>query len=484
MNNFMKSLRNFIKRKSRSLKYGSNSIILIAVVLAIAVFTNLIVGMLDIEWDLTPNKVFTIGETTKNILKEIDKDVTIYALYDEGKVESDEELMKIAKLLDQYEDYGVEVKFVDPDRDPTIINKIKGDNLLKDISKGDFVAKCGDKIRVIDYNELFEYEYDFYYRYVAGLKAEQVFTGAIKYVTSDNTPVIYFTEGHGERSLTSYFSALKEILERNNYEVKTVNLATAAKVPEDTSILVIAGPQSDLTLSEKEKIREYLENGGANAVFLFDPLNIDEKFEMFNDLLMDFNITLNYDKVKEGDSNYHMPNDPYSLAATAKVSYFVSGLSDGMIFMPSSRSINILKNEKTGVTVTPIITTTSKAVGVNIADGSEREGPLTLAAAVEYTGMADARVDTTKILVMGNSQFTSDSVITAAGQNGLIYFWAGINWMQGQQEQIIISSKAYETRTMDISQAQANFLAIFVTVVLPLLILGTGMVVWLRRRHL
>jgi len=49
----------FISRvvKDRSFRYGSNSLILIVAVCAIAVLVNVLVGFTDVKWDLTPDKL-------------------------------------------------------------------------------------------------------------------------------------------------------------------------------------------------------------------------------------------------------------------------------------------------------------------------------------------------------------------------------------------------------------------------------------------
>ena len=63
-NNIKKTFNKVLK--SRTFKYGTNSIILIAAVVAIAVVFNILVDMTQIKWDLTPNKLYSIGDTTKD----------------------------------------------------------------------------------------------------------------------------------------------------------------------------------------------------------------------------------------------------------------------------------------------------------------------------------------------------------------------------------------------------------------------------------
>jgi hypothetical protein len=249
-NNIKKTFNKVLK--SRTFKYGTNSIILIAAVVAIAVVFNILVDMTQIKWDLTPNKLYSIGDTTKKILKELDKDVTIYGLFDESRISSSSD-KEFVELLDQYAKYShVTVEYVDPDKNPGILKQIDPENVLKDVSKSAFVVKSGNKVKNLSYYDLFSTYFDqqTFQTHVTGSLAEQGFTGAIKYVTSEITPTIYFTTGHDEKDVDKNFTSLKDQLVNNNYDVKPVNLVVEDKVPEDTEILVVASPKKDLTISE------------------------------------------------------------------------------------------------------------------------------------------------------------------------------------------------------------------------------------------
>ncbi|HZK70787.1 MAG TPA: Gldg family protein, partial [Clostridia bacterium] len=129
----------------RSLKYGSLSIILIAIVVAIAVILNLFVGMLEDKgivkkFDLSANKMFSIGDTTKSILKDVKDDVTIYVLLDSVSVTSSN-FSQIKAVIDEYGQYKhITVKYVDPDKNPGLIKEIDPTG-LQTIAKGDFVVK-------------------------------------------------------------------------------------------------------------------------------------------------------------------------------------------------------------------------------------------------------------------------------------------------------------------------------------------------------
>lgn len=467
--------------RNRSFRYGSNSIILIAAVCAIAVFLNVLLGFTNLKWDLTPNKLYSIGDETKSILEGIDKEVTIYGLFDDTKVGSNE----FVKLLEQYERYpNITVKYIDPDKNPGILKEIDPQGILSDISKNTFIVKSGNKLKGLDSYDLYSTQFDqsTFNIYKTGSIAEQSFTGAIKYVTAEYTPTIYFTTGHDEKDIDYDFSILKQQLINNNFDVKPINLVTEEKVPEDASVLVIASPQKDLTQSERDKMEEYLKNGG-KAIFMFDYLEMDPQFPQFESILMEYNVSLNYDKVKENDERRHLPQDQYVVLMDVKGGNVID---DGYsILLADSRSLNILKNDKEWISVTPLAQTSSLAVGerVDKTKGEDTEGPLNVAVAVEHKGWSKI----SKIAVLGNSNFLEDRSRDFFGpyyNNGVIFFLDTVNWMQDQKNEVTIAPKYYQQQFLDITAQQATYMGILVVIVLPLAILAVGLVVYLRRRHL
>ena len=89
-------------------------------------------------------------------------------------------------------------------------------------------------------------------------------TSAISYVTSEDMPVLYTLDGHGEKELSS---DIQEDIQKANIDIKSLNLITEESVPEDAACLLINAPTSDISETEKDAIIEYLENGGKAMIF-------------------------------------------------------------------------------------------------------------------------------------------------------------------------------------------------------------------------
>ena len=474
----------------RSLRYGSNSILLIIAVVAIAFLANILVGLADIKWDFTPNKLFSLTDVTKNQLKGLKSDVTIIGLFDDGKVGTDPSYNELTDLLALYQKYDhVKVQYIDPDKNPGVIKQLDEQGTMN-LQKSDLVVKSvvngKEKVKKLGFYDLFTTAVDqqTYQESLTGSIAEQGFTGAIKYVTSEKTPVVYFTEGHNEINVNSEYKNVKNYLDKNNYKVQTLNLVTAGKVPEDAAILIVAAPKSDLSASENDAIKVYLKSGG-KAVFMFDYLSNDPDLTQYNDLLSGYNIAVNYDKVKETDQSLRKPDDEYAILLNVPSNAIIIPQAFN-IMLKDSRSISILKNQKEYITTTSLVRTSDKAIGeaASAARGANSQGPLDMAVAVENKGGDKI----SKILVMGNASFISDSSEQSYGSTaynyGMVFFLQSISWMFDSKDELVVPAKDYENPVITINELQANAVGLALLIVLPLIILGGGMFVYLRRRHL
>jgi hypothetical protein len=483
MGKFINTIRDLIK--SKNFKYGYNALILTVIVVAIFVAIDIIAGLSPVRLDLTANKMFSISSDTKKILDGLKKDVTVYGLFDYGKVPAKEERREIGEVLDKYAEYSshIKVKYVDPDLNPGFLASVDPESST---TAGDYqyIIKCGSKISRLAVTQFYELNTNSTTRqtYKTSQRIEQELTGSLKFVTSGKTPTIYFTTGHGEMSVDTDYKTIKDVLKRNNYEVKSINFAIEEKVPDDASTLVFAAPISDLADSEAQKVISYLGRGGKIA-FLFGAIESTEGFKNFGNILSGYNITINNDKIKETDGTRYVPNRPYDIIPDIQdnaINNFLSAQSRGLV-MPSSRSIGLLKNERDYLTVIPMIKSSATSIGepVDITK-KEVKGPLNLAVYAQY-GSSDV---ISQILVVGNASFITDAVLQNYTINGLYFFLNALGAMQDRKDDVLIAPKAYDTQKMTMNLSQVKIVQALTIVVLPLIILGLGFVIWLRRRHL
>ena len=319
MNKILQIFKKLVR--SKNLKYSTIMVIMICVATAIALVVNMLVGMANLKWDLTSNKMYSIGDTTKEILEGLEKDVIIYGLFDEEKLSAGDIYKDVVYLLEQYDRYPrITVKYVDIERNPGFVNEIDPDKLLE-LSSGEFVVQSGNKKKKLEYLDLFATQWDqnSFRTVLTGSDAEQGFTGAIKYVTADVTPTIYYTQGHGEPEMGSEYEYIKNTLERNNFDVKPLDLLIEETVPEDSTVLLVISPAKDITVEERDKLEQYLKRDGGRAMFFFDPpASGNVSYNEFNKLFSEFNVAINNDTIRENDKSMHLANSQHMLVPNIK----------------------------------------------------------------------------------------------------------------------------------------------------------------------
>ncbi|GAE87378.1 GldG family protein [Acetivibrio straminisolvens] len=422
----------------KNLKYNLVFIVTAALVIGITIVLNVFAATLDIRWDVSQNKMYSIGEQTKVILEGLKQEVDVVMLSDREEIKKYDAGFIIVEFLDKYSKFDkVNVKFVDPDKNPHIVKDLNKSGTLNP-QQNEIIVRSGDKVKKVTLADIFQQDY---YGPVMFM-GEQAVTGAIKYVTSETTPTVYFIDAHSRIKLEAQYNYLAKALENNGYDVKKLDLTRQEKVPEDTTILFFAPPTQDLSADERDKVIDYLKGGG-NAIFLFDPLNADERLDNFDKVLNEYCMALNYDRVRENSEMYHVANRPYHLIPELGETDITSEQNAGQfsVIMTDSRSIKRLINDKDPLTITPLLTTSSYAVGEPFGGGETEEtrGPVDVALVAEYVSAV-----TSKIVVIGSGSFLTDEVFQEYypySSNNLYLIGLASDWMQDKSNDVFIVAK-------------------------------------------
>ncbi len=103
-------------------------------------------------------------------------------------------------------------------KDPVVSPKFVSEYTSDQVSSNSLIVVCGDRNKVVNYNDMYEstMDYNTYSYQTTGFDGEGQITSAIAYVTTENLPVLYTLEGHGEKELDS---TIKEDIEKANMEV-------------------------------------------------------------------------------------------------------------------------------------------------------------------------------------------------------------------------------------------------------------------------
>lgn len=134
------------RRKNRkNLKHGTYSMGVVAVFVAILVVVNLLIQELPSKYreiDLSTQKMYSIGDQTKKLLKNLDKDVTLYFIAQKGSESSD-----IEKLLERYEESSDHVKV--EQKDPAVNPKFTSQYTTEGVNNNSVIVVSGDKSKVV-----------------------------------------------------------------------------------------------------------------------------------------------------------------------------------------------------------------------------------------------------------------------------------------------------------------------------------------------
>lgn len=477
------SYREQRKRNKKLLKHGTYSMAVTAVVIAIFVVLNLVVQEIPSKYreiDLSSQKLYTIGEQTEKILKNLKKDVTLYYIAQDGTESSD-----IKNLLEKYEEGSkhITVEQKDPAVSPKFASQYTSDN----ISNNSIIVVCGDKSKVVDYSSMYEtsINYQTYSQEVTGFDGEGQLTSAINYVVSDNMPVLYNLEGHDESSMSE---TMKETIEKANIEIKSLNLLSEEAVPDDAECLFIFAPATDLTKEEADKIISYLENGG-KALIVSN--YTDEDMPNFESILENYGVQPVDGIVLEGNTDNYVSQNPYYLLPNIESGEINSELSSQSryVLVPLAQGIKKADNIRYTLNISSILTTSDSAYSkTNLKDmdtmekeGGDIEGPFDLAVSITEKVGDDKE---TQIAYFASASIFNDSINSMVSGTNYELLSASLAWMCSTDDsnQISIPSKSYDTTTLTVPTADINFWSIFVTGVLPVCILLIGFGIWMKRR--
>lgn len=472
----------FLNFSKKHIKNGSYSMTMTVVFIAVVIVINMIVGELPSKYteiDVSGQKLYSIGDETKELLSELEKDVTIYQIAQSG---GEDEV--ITSLLKKYEDESEHIKV--EQKDPVVNPKFASEYTTDNLSANSLIVTCGDRSKVIDYNNMYESDIDYqtYSYQTTGFDGEGQITSAIGYVTSENLPILYTLTGHGETELGS---TMKEGIEKANMEIKSLNLVSEGSVPEDADCLFIGSPSTDISSDEKDAILEYLENGG--KAMIFSDYN-ENKMENFDEILANYGLERTEGIVFEGDSQHYAMQMPYYILPDVGSAEAVSGMSsDGyMVLAPFAQGIVQADDVRSTVVVNSLLSTSDQAYSKsNLSSGSlekedgDTDGPFDVG--VSVTENVDDKE--TKLVYYSASSLLDSQVnqMVSGGNEKLVM--ESLKWMVDTEETVTVSipSKSLQVSSLMIPGYDASFWKICVMGVIPGFFLVAGFVVWFKRRR-
>lgn len=463
----------------KNFKFGVYSTGMIAVAVAIVVIANIVLEEMPGTWtsvDLTSEKLYSLTDQTKEYVKGIDEDITIYVL-----VNKDNRDITLSQTLERYEDLSdhIKVEYVDPQVNPRFHTQYT----TSSISVNSLIVVSGKRSKVVNYNDVYEstIDYSTYQTTTTGYDGEGQITSALDYVLSDNMPKMYMLEGHGEYGLSGSFAAA---LDKENMEYETISLLNYDEIPEDASCLLINGAVNDISADDKDKVTAYLEKGGRVVLIA---AYTDEETPNLDALLSYMGMSIAEGMVVEQDANQYYRN-PYYLLPSMSYNDYTNGLygQKYYIFAPFAQGIVIENEDAEGMSYETILSTSDTAFSkvnlTNLETYAKEEGDIDGPFAVGVEAIKALEDGNATMVVYGSEQMFTDDANSMVGGANLVLFTNTISQFADHEVSVSIPVKNYEVSTLTIAQSQAVFLSVLVTVILPVGFLILGFVIWFRRR--
>lgn len=454
----------------------------IAVGIAATVVINLIVSELPSSLtsiDLTSSKLYSLTQETKDYLKTLDKDITIYVIAGKDSVDS-----TVSETLKRYEDGSehITVEYKDPAQSPTFYQQFTDSS----VSAGSLIVNCGTQSRVIDYNDLFESDFDYttYSSTVTGYDGEGQITSALQYVTSDSMPKIYQIQGHGETTLSGNFS---KAIEKANLSSETLNLMDADAVPEDAQCLIINAPTSDFSEDDADKVITYLNNGG--NLLVTTNSEVTENLNNFESILSAYGISRQKGMIAESETSMYYQN-PFYLLPDVAGSVFTSGTSGAYIFAPYAEGLTVPEDTDEMTYIALLTTSDSAVLKVDVQNATsyayedgDTKGSFTLGVAAQKT--IDEETVSTMVVYSSAVMFTDSADQMVSGNNSTL-FASTLGQLTETDDDaavsVVIPMKEYNVSLLTVPASSQIMLSISFVLLVPLVLVVAGVLIWIKRR--
>lgn len=468
--------------RTRSWRAGSYTLAAAVLVVAMAAAAVGAVSALPAnmtQFDLTREGIYSISQGTERVLAALDRDVTFYWLARTGSEDN-----TLRQVLSRYAAYShVTVTQVDPERYPGFA----GAYTDQETENNSVIAVSGERSVYIPYSDIWTYsDYETYSEYYGlGLDYRDVFagegklTGAIRYVTGDEKPVMYLLTGHGESGLSE--TVLGDIA-LENIETRSLSLVSAGSVPDDCAALAIVGPGSDITREELSAIRAYAAGGGH---LLIAAAYTAEETPNLSALLAELGLDLRRGCVLESDSRYYQYGYIDLVLPSLGDHEITAPLKEGgySVIMPDAQGLKLLQQED--VTVTPLLTSSAGSYLKAALEGEtsyaqsedDETGPFMLAA-VSENDVTGARA-----VVFASAAFMERTYSdTVAGAN-LDLFLNAVDSLCELEEGITIHPKTLSHTYMTYADSTAKALRLAAVGIVPAIFLAGGLGIFIKRRR-
>ncbi len=411
----------------------------------------------SVQTDLTNNAGNTLSQASQKLLVSLPDNITITAYIKKGQPLR----TQIAQLVDRYSRTKADValNFIDPDFEP---------EKARDLNIGP------EGIILVEYQGRTE---------KLTFLDESSLTNALLQLANANERWVSFLTGHGERSpdgIANFdLGEFGKALARRKINTQTLNLATLPAIPDNAALLVIAAPKVPLLASEMTIIQRYIQRGG-NLLVLTDPDN-----KQLTALQKQLGIKQLNGVIVDSSSTLYGVNDPSFILTSDYTPHPVTKGFKTISLYPVVAALEI--DGKTDFTTTPLLSSTEKswtetgAIEGKIrfdATRQEKQGPLVFAYALTRTINQQLQQ---RIIIVGDGDFLANAYLGNVGN--LDMGLRLVSWLIHEDRFIDIPAKTATDKTLQLTQTAVAAIGFGFLIILPLLLTGTGFIIWRKRKQ-
>lgn len=316
--------------------------------------------------------------------------------------------------------------------------------------------------------------------------AELQFTNALLRLSRQDERWIVFVSGHGERKpmgeTNHGLGIFGRELETKGLRVQTLNLSESP-IPGNTHLLVLASPQVELLPGEVEVLQDYVRNGG-NLLWLAEP----KWLESLQPLADQLGISFLPGTVVDATGQMFGVSEPTFAIVTGYPRHEITREMNSVTVFPE---VAALETAEAGEwAVLPLLTTLERSwteLGelegeIRFDQGTdERTGPLDIGVVLTRTLDVEGTDTEQRVLVIGDGDFLSDTYLGNAGNLGLGL--QAVHWLSHDDAFIDIRVRTAPDATLVLTNTARGIIGFGFLLGLPLLLLLSGLVIWLRRRR-
>ncbi len=491
------------KLNKKVLKYGTASVVLAVVFVALVFAVNLIAGIITEKFnlyvDLTSEQLYSVSDNSFELLSDMDEDVKIIFFTPLDQLDNNSYYKNVKNLALEYEEKfdNITIEYIDMTRNPELVRTYRTG--IDNFSEKSIVVESNKRFTSFTLDECFVYTQNDDGSYSPyAFNAEYRFTSSLMKVTRDTMPQVSFVTNHAEEVPTVF----KSIFEDSGFEVTAIDLLQE-EIPQNCEILIMVSPQNDITgieteeegRSEVTKLTSYLAGGGDMMVFV-DP-NTPE-LKNLDELLYSWGIDVLHGGIVQDDKN--------SYSAANNMAVFTNYISTNEDTLPLHEKLSSASNPARVVSyytspisivdptdvnrgAAPILVShTSAYVPLNANENliENKQIPLMAAGYSRTYNKEMSETETNYLIVGGSTYFVSNQFLYTLADNfaNAELVKNMISAMTDEKIVLDIQYKVYNDTSLVIDPASRNSIAGGLILILPAIVLAIAMGVFLRRRHL